>query len=116
MNAKIVCGALVAALAAAGQARADECGAISKETASWASKLVVHGAMAVIDCDSCSSSPARIKKVEVKKAAGDPAQRELWIDGRVVDPSAVFVQTGDETFTSVGVLIGCVAPSDAMVR
>jgi hypothetical protein len=113
---KIVCAALAAVIAVwSGRAHAD-CSELDKDDAAWASKLVVRGAMVIVDCDSCSgAAPTRVKKVEVRKGT-DPATRLVYIDGKAVDLSMVFVQTGIETFTSVGALIGCSNASDAMVR
>jgi hypothetical protein len=115
-SAKIVCGAMVVvAVAWSGRAGAD-CAELDKDGAAWASKLIVRGAMAVIDCETCSAEPVRIKKVEVRKSTIDASMRSLWIDGRELDLSIVYVQTGAETFTNVGALIGCTGPSDQMVR
>ena len=112
---KIVGAALAAMVVVwSGRASAD-CSELDKDSAAWASKLVVRGAMAVLDCDTCTSAPVRLKKVEVRKGT-DPSTRLLYVDGRAVDLSTVFVQTGAETFTSVGALVGCTSASDAMVR
>jgi hypothetical protein len=116
MSAKIVCGALAVVVAAwSGRARADDCTEVDKDTAAWAAKVVVHGSMVEIDCDTCAVGPTRVKKVEVRKGV-DPSLRSLAVDGRVVDLSTVYVQTGPQTFTSVGAMVGCTSPSEAMAR
>jgi hypothetical protein len=104
MRTVLITMSALAAMTAAGTARADQCAIISPEVARKATALVARGATVVEMCEPCGdtapSKPVTVTTAEVKRS-------ELVINGKGKDLAYLYVETGPGEFKNVGLMTSC---------